>query len=191
MNGGGTYYTLSGEQVAYLRTVVEGRTVVDLGCGSGALAVTMAGMGATLVHAVDKTLCPVEHPKVGVHQSYFNHWRCPEGVEVAVLCWPQNYTLNGLTEILRAIPHVLYVGKNTDGTACGTPALFTYLSRRESLRCLPHRANVLIHYGPNERRERNLHHEELAAIWQDESHAYHPEDTQQSVSSWWQTLART
>lgn len=186
----GTYYTLSDEQTAYLRTVVAGRVVADLGCGSGEISRTMAGMGATLVHAVDKAPCPVEHPKVEVHQSYFNHWRCPEGVEVAVICWPQNYTLLGLTEILRIVPHVVYVGKNTNGTACGTPPLFTYLSRREPVRYLPHRANVLIHYGDEARQEPTLHHEELAALWQDQTHPYLPSDVRQDVGSWLQTSTR-
>lgn len=186
----GTYYTLSSEQVAYLRTVVEGRTVADLGCGSGTLAVTMADMGAKLVHAVDKAPCPVEHPRIEHHQSYFKHWSCPEGVEVAVVCWPQNYTLMGLTEVLHAVPNVVYVGKNTDGTACGTPPLFAYLSRREPLRCLPRQTNVLIHYGNEPRREPTLYHEEFAALWNDHPHPYLPSDVRQDVSSWLQPSTR-
>lgn len=188
MSRTGTYYTLSEEQLAYLRTVVEGRVVADLGCGSGELSRTMADMGATLVHAVDKGPCPVEHPKVEVHQSYFAHWKCPEGVEVAVLCWPQNYTLMGLTGILRSIPHVLYVGKNTDGTACGTPALFSHLVLRGTVKCLPCRWNVMIHYGNDPRPDRTLHHEEFAGIANSEPRPYNPNPDRLDATTWGKRL---
>lgn len=183
---GSTYYCLFDEQSKYLRHVVAGKVVADLGCGDGTLSRAMVGMGALHVHAVDKA--PFKIPgasKSTSHQTYFQDWvAAPHGIEVAVVCWPQNNSLPGLVEILRGIQHVVYVGKNTDGSACGHPGLHTYLAGRESLRCIPYPRNVLIHYGPEPRTDKSLHHEEFAAIDPYGVRFFHSNEEQREPSSW-------
>lgn len=178
------YYSLTSTQNEYLRRAVEGRVVVDLGCGSGELAMSMSNMGAKIVHAVDKSPARIKHPSVVFHQSYFAHWKVPEPLDVAVISWPQNYTLRGLIEILSTVPEVIYLGKNTEGSACGTPPLFSYLASRNTVRCVADRRNTLIHYVSEDRPDRTLHHEEMAALNPCEVSQYDPSPERRAKDQW-------
>jgi Ribosomal protein L11 methyltransferase (PrmA) len=159
-----TYYLLNDEQREYLRGSIHGKTVADLGCGDGALAMDLAYWGAKHVHAVDKSPCRVAHTNVTFHLAYFDKWKMPRGVEVITLFWPQNNSLPGLVEILDKVPEVIYVGANTEGSACGNTDLFKHLTGREPVKCLPDRKNVLIHYRRENRTEPQIFHEENAAM---------------------------
>ena len=179
-----SYVTLNDAQRDYLRGVVAGKVVADLGCGDGSLAVLMADMGAMVVHAVDKAPARINHPRVVFHQSYFDRWEMPEGVQIAVVSWPHNSHLPGIPKLLRVIDDVVYVGKNTDGTSCGSGAMLAMLIRRNPLRYLPDQRNVMIHYGNEPRPDRALHHEEIAAITQVHSYRYDPNPARLEATYW-------
>jgi len=179
-----TYVNLTNDQADYLRGIVAGKVVADLGCGDGSLAVTMANMGAAAVHAVDKAPVCIRHRGVVVHQSYFDRWTMPEGVHVAVVSWPHNSGLPGIPKLLRGVPDVIYIGKNTDGTSCGSGAMFALLIRRTTLRYIPDPRNVMIHYGNEPRPDRALHHEEIAAITQASLYRYDPTPERLDAVSW-------
>lgn len=62
---------------------------------------------------------------------------------------------------------VIYIGKNTDGIACGSPQLFDYFRWREVLVYDPDPQNVLIVYGAlREEPRMAVHHEEAAGMYQ-------------------------
>jgi hypothetical protein len=58
---------------------------------------------------------------------------------------------------------VIYLGKCTDWSMCGTPEMWRALRKREILVVSPDRYNTLIVYGPNEI-ERKAVLEEIAGI---------------------------
>ena len=179
-----TYYHLNDEQRAYLQEVVRGKVVADLGCGDGSLAGAMVGMGAKAVHAVDKAPARISRPGVVFHQSYFDRWQLPEGVQVAVVSWPQNSGLPGIPKLLRGIPDVVYLGKNTDGTTCGSRAMFSVLLHRDPVRYVPDSRNVMIHYGNEPRPTLALHHEEIAAITHASIYRYDPGTERKTRDEW-------
>lgn len=180
----GYYYSLTREQTTYLRSVVAGKTVADLGCGDGSLAVSLMNLGANTVHAVDKSPARVKHGGVVFHQSYFDRWEMPEDVRVAVVSWPQNNGLPGIAGLLSRVSEVIYLGKNTDGTACGSGTLFAGLIRRNVLKCIPDRRNVMIHYDNRPRENPVLYHEEFAALTQNQSYSYNPSPDLRDTLSW-------
>ena len=179
------HFHLTDAQTKALRNAVHGKVVADLGCGHGRLSATMTDLGATTVHAVDKEDFRVRHPHVVWHRSYFQHWDHPKDIEVAVLSWPINNSLVGLVTLLHRFPYVVYLGKNTEGSACGNPDLFRYLSGRESLLCVTDRRNTLVHYGPNPRKDQTLHHEEWSAFYQDGGMSpFNPDNSLRTHTDW-------
>jgi hypothetical protein len=56
---------------------------------------------------------------------------------------------------------LVYLGKNTDGSACGFPGLFEVLARREILAYVPDRPNTLIIYGKFIRQPNEPHREPM------------------------------
>lgn len=148
------------------------------------MSVTLANMGATGVYAVDKAPASIKHDGVLFVQSYFDRWKMPDDVQIAVVSWPQNNRLPGIADLLKRIPDVIYLGKNTDGTSCGTGTLFAGLILRDTARYLPDRHNVLIHYGSRPRDVRTLHHEEFAAIVQTKLYRYDPSPDQRDILGW-------
>lgn len=181
-----TYYRLNDSQKEYLHSVVPGLRVSDLGSGDGSLALLMANFGALEVHAVDKAPppCPVKHKNVKHYNRYFQEWDPPNHLDLSVVSWPRNMRLAGLIPLLQATPQVIYLGKNTDGTACGFPDMFRYLSTRNVIRYLPDRANVMIHYGSDPRPDANLYHEEMAGIFEDNTHYYCADEDRKIVTDW-------
>ena len=181
-----SYFDLDGDQTRYLKGVVKGKVVADLGCGMGMLTKLMARMGATRVHGVDKeTLTGRNSKRVLWHQSYLAYWKMPADVEVAVVSWPQNTPLQGLRELIQVVPHVVYIGKNTDGTACGNPTLMRYLSERAAIHHIPTPKNVLIHYGPGPRPFPYVYHEEFAGMNQEgDSLSYNPDTARYTENEW-------
>mgnify|MGYP002142194709 CR=1 FL=1 len=183
-----SYAQLNKDQTRYLRDLVKGKVVADLGCGGGMLTKTMARWGASMVHGVDKEhLRDPNSKKVYWHRSYLAYWKMPEDVEVAVVSWPQNSPLQGLQELLQAVPHVVYIGKNTNGTSCGNPALMRYLSGRAAIHHITQIANVLIHYGPGPRPLPEMYHEEYAATHQDQGVILYDARNDQYTENEWET----
>jgi len=131
--------------------VVRGREVWDLGAGFLGHSHHLLALGARCVVAVDKDAqhypSAYEDRPITFLHGYFSELQVPDAIEVAFLAWPDNHHLPGLIEILRAAERVVYVGTNTEGSACGWPGLWDYLHFREPLAYVPHRRNSLIVYG--------------------------------------------
>jgi hypothetical protein len=154
---------------------IRGQHVSDLGAGDLVGSLELVELGARMVSAFDRNPMPdPPHPKIQPdirHRPYSQLARWggddPESMDhyfgrVAVLCWPapnlgdwgtwgasEGSEARALVALLNRFQTVIYLGKNTDGTACGQPELFEYLSKREVLVHLPERRNTLIVYGPN------------------------------------------
>ncbi len=72
---------------------------------------------------------PVRDPRVEQVRASFADLRGLE-IDVAFVSAPPNEPAPGLVGLLQAASVVVYVGKNTDGTACGWPGMFAALARR-------------------------------------------------------------
>ncbi|MCK9567560.1 hypothetical protein M0R72_01260 [Candidatus Pacearchaeota archaeon] len=160
------YGTLNAAQEECLKKLVAGKVVYDLGAGDLVLAHKLLELGAAKVVAIEKELFFIDNvaPEIEVRQQYFQHM--DEDMDIAFVSWPANYD-NGLREILKRTKTIIYLGKNTDGSMCGTPALFEYLSTRKIEEHVPSRANTFICYTDTLDKPRHtawLLQEEEAAI---------------------------
>jgi hypothetical protein len=154
--------SLSPSQLEALQPFVEGRIVHDIGAGDLCLAQSLCVAGARKVVAIDKVTMPRppnEHIVPVV--SYFARFKDP--IETAFVSWPVNWPEAGLLDLVSNSDRVIYLGTNTDGTACGDPILFHHLSQREVLAHVPEFRNTLIVYGPCTE-TRDLLPEEKAAL---------------------------
>jgi hypothetical protein len=137
-----------------LRPYVKDQRVVDLGAGDCERTRVLSQLHPAALLAVDKEF-PYEYPPPdalpfkrlpGAFIDVFKRVRDFRPT-VAHLAWPINYPTPGLLNLLRLVPTVIYVGCNTDGSACGTSHLFKYLLNREVKLYMPDRRNTLIVYG--------------------------------------------
>ncbi len=140
---------LSAQQRQALAPFVSGQVVHDLGAGDLRLSRELLKLGAKQVIAVDKE--PMLNPPEGVETlrasfAEAHSLLLDTPIDVAFLSWPANY--NTLIEpLLEMAKTVIYLGKNTDGTACGTPRLYRSFLQRELLWSEPHTNNSLIVMG--------------------------------------------
>ena len=152
-----------------LRTHVQGRIVWDLGAGDLGYSNLLLTLGASKVIAIDKADMPPGSPGIECRRGYFQDLAMPDmDIEVVFLSWPQNNTLWGLYEILERTTNIIYLGSNTGGSACGTPALYTQLALREVIAHVPHPRNSFIVYGGRATTPRTLLAEEWAALHQEQ-----------------------
>lgn len=166
------YGKLSSAQARIVAKVVKGQTVIDLGAGDLQLSHELLTLGAQAVTAVEKEELPqsilrLADPRVKVVRAYIKDLHGQTGASVAFLSWPANYPILGLDAVIAKTPIVVYLGKNTDGTSCGTSRMFQRLLPREVVAYVPEFKNTLIVYGPK-RIEREPYGEELAALTSDE-----------------------
>ena len=142
-----SYGTLDPQQKKALRPFIKGKVLHDLGAGDLELAKVLLTLGAEHIHAYDKLPKPKNLPeKVTYQRGYFHELRGP--FPVIFLSWPVNYPSVELTIQASLCEEMLiYLGKNTDGAACGQPNLFRVMTQRELLAYVPTRANTLIVTG--------------------------------------------
>ena len=157
------YAQLTDGQLEKLFYYTKGKVVHDLGAGGLELAHLLCAYNARKVIAIDKEIfCLPVDPCVEVVRSYFADYREP--IDVALISWPTNYHEQGLLDLLERARIVIYIGKNTDGSWCGTPSLFWTLLSRRLLAYVPHRRNVLAVYGSEVKHLRKPTGEELAGL---------------------------
>lgn len=154
---------LTEEQWAALEPYIEDKVVYDLGAGDLELAHKMDALGARKVIAVDRHDMPTPQTKrVQTIRSHFHQWEAPDVMGVAFLSWPVNWRSDAEALLYRA-EKVVYVGRCTDSTLCGSLEFWRHVSRREVLAIVPARHNVLIIYGDVEG-DRDLLPEEMAGM---------------------------
>lgn len=140
----------------------------DLGAGDGAMARALLDVGARFVVAIEKAMRHAPRDpdgRVEWHAAYFADYlaRAPRVLPLALVSWPVNTPAPGLAALCARAEVVVYLGKNTDRIACGTPDLFAHLARRPVLAEVRDRRNDLLVYGRGDA-DRPLCAEELAAL---------------------------
>ena len=156
------YGVLSPSQKQQLKHFVQGQRVVDLGAGDLKLANDLLRLGTTQVLAIDKEGMRTRSHRIALFNGRFDQVPDSFPLDLAFVAWPPNWKC-GLERLVRLSKTVVYLGKNTDGTMCGTAELFQDLSRRNVLAYVPDPKNTLIVYG-SEQVVRPPKGEELAGL---------------------------
>jgi hypothetical protein len=154
------------KQEQVLQKHVRGQVVTDLGAGDLDLARRLLGLGAQHVRCIDKEPKPrlKRWPaNLSYDQSYFHNMKDEASFDVAFVSWPSNHETNVLPLLMKA-QVVVYLGKNTDGSACGTVGIFQHFVTRELLDYSPDRENSLIILGRKLPEPRKPTGEELAGL---------------------------
>jgi len=153
------------KQVKILKSFIKGKKVHDLGCGDQLISGDLVKWGASEVIAVDSH--PYGNPgrKITTVKSAFEDYllTAPD-IDVAFICWPQNYRQPSLVGLAERARTIIYHGKCTDGTYCGWPGLFRYFLGRELLAYVPDEYNTLIVYGEALASPRAGENEELGGL---------------------------
>lgn len=160
---------LSSEQKKVLAPFVKGHVVHDFGAGPLLMATELTALGARKVVAVDKSL-PVQPatPDIVLRDIRFENWFDP--TKIAFVSWPISISesCRALKRICERASRVVYLGKNTDGTSCGTPELLSSFLFRDLLAYAPDPRNCLIVLGNFLHEQRVPTGEEWAGINDDE-----------------------
>jgi hypothetical protein len=158
---------LNDEQKEALLPHVRNRTVIDLGAGDLVLAHVLAGeLRAARVIAVDKR--PMPTPTLDnietVESTFLAMPVNPRAI--VFLSWPENYPHDQTAlQHAKCAKKFVYLGKNTDGNACGNHHLFQHLARRRVITYVPNVLNTMIVYDVNlQKRRKKLYAEEEAGI---------------------------
>lgn len=144
------YGLVTPEMAVVIKGHVRGQEVWDLGAGDLTYAHHLIRRyGVERVVAVDKGEMPKPRRKaIHLVDKPFDQVQMPlAGVDVAFLSYPVNWHCPGLINLLRKSQKIIYLGSNTNGTACGDARLFQYLMCRQVLAHVPHSRNSLIVYG--------------------------------------------
>lgn len=157
--------------------------VHDLGAGTGELSRQLVQLGARQVTLVDKA--PHEDwrtlhlPTYKYVVSYFQDYK--DKIETAFISWPwTGGRETGLTTLAKGASTVIYMGKNTDGTACGSSELYQMFAGREILAHVPAFKNTLTVYGPR-RVKRDPTGEEMAGLMSHTGRAFTYEEAETIV----------
>jgi len=152
-------------QAKALRRYVTGVTVVDLGGGEGHQALSLIRLGAKSVTLIDEYRYKfLKHLKLRVVKKTFNDaFKAQKHYGLAFISWPLNKTMPGLLDFIDQAPVVAYLGKNTDGTACGWHEFWVHLAKRELITEVRDRANTLLIYGQDWHKDIQLRCEEEVA----------------------------
>jgi hypothetical protein len=162
------YGTLTEAQAKFVREVVRGRRVHDLGAGICTCAKLLLQWGATEVIAIDKERYKVApEPGLTIVQAYFEAYinaHPTEPIDVAFVSWPANRLDGDLIRLVSLAKTIVYLGKNTDGSMCGDPHLFKYFLSRRLEKYIPDPRNALIVLGEVGSGFRPPQGEELAGL---------------------------
>ena len=145
-----SYGQVTDEQARAIQPFILGRVVHDLGCGDRYLSGRLVAWGASRVVAIDSHPFGPSYqgPSVTVvKQSFEEYLKTEPSIDVAFVSWPNNTRCDALLELVTDAKQVIYLGKNTDGVMCGSPALFLHLLCRPLLVHVPNEWNTLIVYG--------------------------------------------
>jgi hypothetical protein len=158
------FWHLTVEQEHALKAAVQGKVIHDLGAGDLSLSKEMIRFGARKVIAVEKELqefpVPFSHKLFPV-SCYFHDYKAP--IATAVVSWPVNWETK-LVPLLERAKSIVYLGKNTDGSMCGTAEMFRHFLTRSLCAYVPSVENTLMVYGDKLDTVRTPRGEEAAAL---------------------------
>jgi hypothetical protein len=159
-----SYGNLTNAQGEALKPFVKDREVYDFGAGDFFLSQKLLKLGAKHVVAIDKEFprSPPKTKKITAKECYFHEVEPP--VDVLFLSWPVNWFLSDLVVHVHRAKTLIYLGSNTDYSACGSIDLFEMMIRRELLAYVPHKHNSLIVTGNLLPQKREPTGEERAAL---------------------------
>jgi hypothetical protein len=140
------YGRLNEKQRETVALHVKGKHVHDLGAGNGGLALELIKLGAEKVTTIERHDIHVKHPRIEVRQGYFHDFPMLKP-DVVFVSWPPNHKDHDLYRLCRDARVLVYLGKCTDGTACGQPEMFEDMLHRELLAYIPDRQNTLVIVG--------------------------------------------
>jgi hypothetical protein len=170
-----SYGKLNAAQVDVVRQFVAGHDVLDLGAGDLGPAQRLLDCGAERVYALDSHLPPKSpNERIILDTRYYHDYG--GSPEIAFVSWPCNWREDSLTAIIRRASIVIYLGKCTDGTLCGSESFWQTLLQREVLAYSPDRANTLIVYGPG-KVQRPILGEERGGLYTDRIWSYEEAET--------------
>ena len=138
------------EQAQALRPIIKGRHVTDLGCGDMILSAQLKALGAKYVRAIDKDQPHKLIKKKGLVFQRKEFFDMDVVEDIAFVSWPTNRRSRDLSGLVLNAKTVIYLGKNTDGNACGSADLFRVMLLRDLSLHVPNITNTLI---VTERRE--------------------------------------
>lgn len=142
------YGKLTPKMKEAIRPYVEDKIIVDLGAGDLTQAKILCELGAYTVHAVEPAAPYIEPDCIYTYATHFRGMPAFEDATVVFISWPlPSLDFRELEPLFERAEHIIYLGSNYDGTACGTPAMFLYLLSREIEQHIFHRTNDLIIYG--------------------------------------------
>jgi len=165
-----------------VRYYVKKPWVYDLGAGLLGWSKKLVEFGATTVTAVDSIYSYRGNNELNQRRDWHKcvpnnvvldarsfrdfHHTGPTDLGTVFISWPCNTFSKtmGLEMLARKAETIIYLGKSTDGTACGSPQLWAHLTERKVLCYLPAVRNSLIVYGPEVRRKRDWLTDEHAAL---------------------------
>lgn len=158
------YGHLTEEMLRALEQTIRGELVVDVRAGDLYYTRILLELGAKKVMAIDKE--PLPRARRGIQTP---HHKPLQALKPCIrdawlfLSWPVNRDI-GYLPWLEAARGVVYLGSNVNGSSCGVPALSMHLDYREVPHHIPHRRNTLTLYGGPRKEDRELTHEEVAAL---------------------------
>lgn len=138
---------------------VKGKRVFDMGAGDMTHSKQLLKMGAMDVIAIDSNFAGQKSPDKRIKQfegNFFGYLTDGEyksyGHCVAFISWPANHKMDGLLELLQPFKTIIYLGKNTDGSACAWPGFFREMMLRPVIEHVPFKRNTLIVWGEQDER---------------------------------------
>ena len=127
------YGRMTAHMEEVLRAHIAGLVVWDFGAGDGYYARRMLALGARGVVAVEKEETFEAEgypPNLCWLTYYFKNVPPPNEIAVAFVSWPVNNSesMRSLLPHLKVARKIVYLGKNDDATACGSPELFEFFT---------------------------------------------------------------
>lgn len=144
------------EHLQYIAGITTEKHLYDFGCGNlDRAALILNSNKNSFITGVDcrrpvNIIKGIKFLEVDLSQH------TPKDIgDIALIAWPINRSVfsggpNWKT-ILAPYREVIYIGKNTGGTCCGSPELWKALEHREVLEVLPDQKETMIHYGSAQR----------------------------------------
>ena len=145
-------------QLRWIEAFCTGKEIIDLGGRDGSFAYYLLSKGAKKATSLDhskrlhRIIAENLTPHIGTfadfHSAFPNRrW------DVGIMSWPVKFAslIGAVIPILDNCKTVVYLGKNSASTQCGSRDLWEYLVNRELLKHSERKAANMLIYGDTER----------------------------------------
>jgi len=173
------FWALNQRQIDVMKREIKGASVYDVGCGDASLSLWCLRNGASKVTGIDSHLKYQAFKVINLglsdlvlKQGYFDETE-PIKADVGLLSWPFNLDQIDFVKHLKKCRTIIFVGNVFDGSCCGNPELFKWLSTRRLSKRIPGNRNSMLVY--RNRREKRSFCPEENAVWNWEHIHPHPD----------------